>query len=64
MKPEDIVMAVFDSAYKSGVQSVVEVLEDPPGRQPRSDLLRLISWYRSLSDTDGGLARQLGACVR
>ena len=59
MKPEDFVKAVFDSAYKSGIQSVIEVVEDPPGRQPRPELLRLSSWYLALSDAERTVAQQL-----
>jgi hypothetical protein len=59
VKPEDFVRAVFDSAYKSGIKSVIEVLEDPPGRQPRPELLRLSTWYLSLNDVERDLAQQL-----
>jgi streptomycin 6-kinase len=59
MKPDDFVKAVFDYAYRSGVQSVIEVLEDPPGRRPRPELLRLSTWYLSLSDPEKSMVDQI-----
>ena len=59
MKPDEFVNAIVESAYKGAIGSELSRLENPPGRQPRPELMRLSNWYLSLTPTERDLAQQL-----
>jgi hypothetical protein len=52
MKPEEFVQALKVSCRDGAVRDCVEVFENPPGRRPDPELLRISHWFRALSPTD------------
>ena len=58
---EHFVDAVHEVVYRAAARQVLELLEDPPGRNPSPQLVSLSAWSRSLDRSDG---EQLAAVVR
>lgn len=49
---EEFVRGVHDHVFLAAVEDVEANLEDPPGRAPAPELVRLSAWYKSLSEAD------------
>lgn len=49
MTGEDFVKAVRRAVRDAAIEDTIKVLECPPGRRPRAELLAQSDWYRSLS---------------
>lgn len=52
MKSEEFVKAVKVQASDAAVDSIVGVLQHPPGRKPEEQLLALSRWYNQISSND------------
>jgi hypothetical protein len=38
------------AVHRTAIDSVVDVVNSPPGRRPRAELVELSEWYKSLDD--------------
>ena len=52
MQSDDFVRALKQGCRDGVVQDCVESFRQPPGRKPRSELVRISQWFNSLSSTD------------
>jgi hypothetical protein len=48
MNADEFVDAIFFNVYASASEGVIRVIDSPPGRSPRADLVQLSKWYHSL----------------
>lgn len=59
MKPEEFVQAIKLCVGDSAVQDQLALLENPPGRKPRKELVELSRWYKKCSADDKEKIQQL-----
>jgi hypothetical protein len=57
MTPTEFVDAIRNVVLASAVKGTVSVLERPPGRRPREELVRASAWFHSLSESDKAMLR-------
>ena len=58
-RPEEFKRAVYDFFYRGSARSVMGILDQPPGQEPREDWVRLSQWFHRLSDDDVAMAQDL-----
>jgi hypothetical protein len=61
MTPEEFVNVLRLVALDHVTESTISVIEDPPGRRPRPELLELRDWYKGLAEHDHIRVRQVAA---
>jgi hypothetical protein len=59
MTPEEFVEALRRAALVAAVDGMEAILERPPGRRPKPELVDASNWYRSLSEHDRRVMRQV-----
>jgi hypothetical protein len=52
MTPVDFVVAVRRNVLAAAVEATTTILERPPGRKPKQELIEASVWYHSLSEHD------------
>lgn len=52
MNSELFVERINSELCKGTVSSLLELLDNPPGREPSPDLLKLSQWFKTLDSTD------------
>lgn len=52
MNAEEFVNGLQRVTYQAVIEDVPSILANPPGRQPRPELVKLSSWYKTLSGED------------
>jgi hypothetical protein len=63
MTPEEFVDALREVALHAAVDGALSVVEKPPGRRPRRELVESSAWYRGLSDADRAQLRVVASIV-
>src|SRR5262245_4761972 len=59
MTPEEFVEALRQVALLATVEGTVAVLEQPPGRRPKQELVEVSNWYRSRSEEGKAFLRRI-----
>jgi hypothetical protein len=63
MTPEEFVNALREVVLTPAVNSTMSVIENPPGRRPRPELMEANAWYRDLSDHERAGVRVVASMV-
>jgi len=53
---EDFVEAIYDEVYISSVREVIDLLKQPPGRDPAKALIEMSEWFLALPQKDREMA--------
>jgi hypothetical protein len=59
MNAEEFVRAIQSEVQEPTAQGLIELLEQPPGRKPRADVMALSQWYNALSHDDQQRLREV-----
>lgn len=61
--PEEFVDALRKVVLERAVENTLAIIEKPPGRRPRTELLQANAWFATLSEEDRATLRAVASMV-